>query len=236
MQVEIWSDVVCPWCYIGKRRFESALARFAHRDQVQVTWRSFELDPNAPAIREGDNARRLADKYGMTREQALQANERMTRLALAEGLEYHLDTARSGNTFAAHRLLHLAQEHGRQDALKERFMRAYFTEGAPIGVSETLVGLAEEVGLPAEDVHRVLASDEFAEAVRAEETLAAEFGINGVPFFVFDRRFGVSGAQPADALVQVLDQAWAAAHPTGLLTPVGGGAEDATCTDEGCAI
>src|SRR5207302_1877219 len=121
-------------------------------------------NPSAPAIREGDNAQRLADKYGMSREQALQANQRVTSLAAAEGLEYHLDTARSGNTFDAHRLLHLAQERGLQDALKERFMRAYFTEGAAIGQAETLVGLAAEVGIPSDDARDVLGSDAFAEA------------------------------------------------------------------------
>jgi predicted DsbA family dithiol-disulfide isomerase len=236
MHVEIWSDVVCPWCYIGKRRFEAALARFAHRDEVDVTWRSFELDPGAPAVRTGDPAQRLAEKYGMSREQALQANQRVTAQAAGEGLEYHLDATRSGNTFDAHRLLHLAAEHGMQGALKERLMRAYFTEGAAIGLPETLESLAQEVGIPPEDARRALASDAFAEAVRADEALAREFGIRGVPFFVLDRRYGVSGAQPADALLQGLEQAWADAHPAARLTPVGGPADDAACLDETCAI
>jgi predicted DsbA family dithiol-disulfide isomerase len=238
MQVEIWSDIVCPWCYIGKRRFEAALARFAHREQVDVTWRSFELDPGAPASREGDPAQRLADKYGMSREQALQAQQRVTRLAAAEGLEYHLDRALAGNTFDAHRLLHLARERGLQDVLEERLMRAYFAEGAPIGQPDTLISLAEEVGILPADARAVLTGDAFAQEVRADEALAAQFGITGVPFFVFDRRFGVSGAQPAQVLLSALEQAWAAGHPTPLLSAVGAGqaAEDAACTDDSCAI
>src|SRR5207248_8521488 len=129
MKVEIWSDVVCPWCYIGKRRFESALAGFEHRDDVEVVWRSFELDPSAPARRSGDSAQRLADKYGMSREQAVASQDRLTEMAAGEGLAFHFENAQSGNTFDAHRLLHLASERGLQDEVKERLFRAYFSEG-----------------------------------------------------------------------------------------------------------
>lgn len=236
MKVEIWSDVVCPWCYIGKRRFEAALGRFSHRDDVEVVWRSFELDPNAPARRTGDSAQRLADKYGMSRAQAVASQDRLTQMAAQEGLAFHFDRAQSGNTFDAHRLLHLAAERGVQDEVKERLFRAYFTEGEPIGDRETLIRLAAEVGLASAEAEAVLASNTYAEDVRAEEHEAAELGINGVPFFVVDRRYGVSGAQPADVLLQVLDRAWADSHPTLLLTPAGVGASDATCTDESCAI
>jgi predicted DsbA family dithiol-disulfide isomerase len=236
MKVEIWSDVVCPWCYIGKRRFESALSRFSHRDDVEVVWRSFELDPGAPARRTGDPAERLATKYGMSRQQAVQSQDRLTQMAAQEGLTFRFDQAQSGNTFDAHRVLHLAAEHDLQDAVKERLFRAYFSEGEPIGEAEALGRLATEVGLPATDVQAVLASDKYAEDVRAEESEARELGINGVPFFVVDRRYGVSGAQPADALLQVLDRAWADTHPTLLLTPAGVAASDTTCTDETCAI
>jgi predicted DsbA family dithiol-disulfide isomerase len=236
MQIEIWSDVVCPWCYIGKRRFESALARFEHRDEVAVTWRSFELDPDAPPVRTEDGATRLAKKYGMTREQALQSHARLTAMAEQEGLAFHFETARSGNTFDAHRLLHLASERGLQDAVKERLFRAYFTESEPIGDVETLVRVVAEAGLDAQEAGAVLASEAYAEAVRAEEAEARELGINGVPFFVIDRRYGVSGAQPADVLLQVLQQAWGESHPAKLLTAVGAAGVDATCTDETCAI
>jgi predicted DsbA family dithiol-disulfide isomerase len=129
MHVEIWSDIACPWCYVGKRRFEAALASFEHRDEVQVTWRSFELDPAAPREREGDGATRLAEKYGTTRERALEMHRHMTDVAAADGLDFRFDLARGGNTFDAHRMLHLAAAHGVQDVLKERLMRAYLTEG-----------------------------------------------------------------------------------------------------------
>ena len=236
MKIEIWSDVVCPWCYIGKRRFESALERFAHRDEVEVVWRSFELDPSAPALRTGNAADRLAAKYGMSRAQALQKHEHLTRLAAGDGLNLRFDISQSGNTFDAHRLLHLAHEQGLQDQVKERLFRAYFAEGEPIGDRETLVRLVAETGIAEADVRATLDSDRFATEVRADELEARELGINGVPFFVIDSRYGVSGAQPADVLLQGLEHAWAEAHPARVLTAVGGATADAACTDDSCAI
>jgi predicted DsbA family dithiol-disulfide isomerase len=237
LKVDIWSDVVCPWCYIGKRRFESALAKFEHRDEVEVVWRSFELDPSAPALREGDPAERLAAKYGMSRQQAVDNQQRLTDMAAREGLDFHFETAQSGNTFNAHRLLHLAEKHGLQGDAKERLMRAYFTEAEPIGDFETLVRLAGTIGIAEDEARGVLSSDAYTEDVRADEHEAAELGINGVPFFVIDRRYGVSGAQPPEVLLQAMQQAWTDAHPARVLIPVGGGAaDDATCTDETCAI
>jgi len=207
MKVEIWSDVVCPWCYVGKRRFESALGRFDHAGAVEVVWRSFELDPDAP-VRRGSSAEHLAQKYGMTLEQVAASQARLTALAAEEGLEYRLDETLGGNTFDAHRLLHLAAEHGLQDAMKERLMRAYFSEGAAIGERGVLVGLADEVGVPG--AAEVLASDAFAEAVREDEREAQVLGIHAVPFFVIDRRYGVEGAQSSDHILAALDEAWAA--------------------------
>jgi predicted DsbA family dithiol-disulfide isomerase len=207
MNVEIWSDVVCPWCYIGKRRFEAALAQFPQRDEVTITWRSFELDPDAPREREVDNATHLAQKYGMSREEALARGQQVADLAAAEGLAFRHDIARSGNTFDAHRLLHLAAEHGQQDALKERLMLAYHSEGEPIGDPKTLERLAVEVGLPEDEVRDTLATDRFAAEVREDEATASSFRITGVPFFVVDRRFAASGAQPPEALLQLLTQA-----------------------------
>jgi predicted DsbA family dithiol-disulfide isomerase len=236
MNIEIWSDVVCPWCYIGKRRFEAALARFAHRDDVEVVWRSFELDPTAPPIRTDDHATRLAAKYGMSREQALANHERLTQMAAQEGLAFDFEKSRSGNTLDAHRLLHLARERGVQDAVKERLFRAYFTEGEPIGDPATLVRLVSDAGIPAADAQAVLGSDAYAADVRADESEARELGINGVPFFVLDRRYGVSGAQPADVLLQALEQAWSDAHPIQLVGVGAAGASDTSCTDETCAI
>jgi predicted DsbA family dithiol-disulfide isomerase len=208
LTVEIWSDVVCPWCYVGKRRFEAALEQFEHRDEVTVVWRSFELDPNAPLAPEGTAAERLAAKYGMTVERAAEMHAQMTELAAGEGLEYHLDIARGGNTFAAHRLIHEAAAHGHQAAAQERLMRAYFTDGEPISDLETLARLIAEVGVDHEDATAAAFSDRHGDAVRQDELLAQRLGIQGVPFFVLDRRYGVSGAQPPEVLLSALQRAW----------------------------
>jgi predicted DsbA family dithiol-disulfide isomerase len=233
MDVEIWSDVVCPWCYIGKRRFEHALDEFEHRDEVNVTWRSFQLDPNAPAISEGDPVERLAAKYGMSRATAQAAQARVTANAATEGLEFHLDRARSGNTFDAHRLIHFAHSVGRQDALKERLMAAYFVEGAAIGDHEVLARLAAEVGLDGTAVRAILGGDDYADAVRRDELEARQLGITGVPFFVLDRAYGVSGAQPSDMMLAGIRQAWTAAHPLQL---VAAGDIDTSCADDSCPV
>jgi predicted DsbA family dithiol-disulfide isomerase len=207
LTVEIWSDVVCPWCYIGKRRYEAALTEFPH--EVETIWRSFELDPGAPAAREHSASEHLAAKYGMSVEQAEASHAQMTELAAGEGLEYHFEKARGGNSFDAHRLIHLADGHGKQAEAQERVMRAYFTEGVAIGDHEQLVALAADLGLDADEARRVLESDAYADAVRADELLAQRIGIQGVPFFVLNRRYGVSGAQPAEILVRALEKACA---------------------------
>jgi predicted DsbA family dithiol-disulfide isomerase len=211
VKVEIWSDVVCPWCYVGKRRFENALAGFAGRDEVEVVWRSFELDPDAPRVREGSSAEHLARKYGLTVEQARASQARLTEVAASEGLEYRLAETRRGNSFDAHRLLHLAREHGRQDELKERLLRAYFTEAEPIGDADVLERLAVEAGRDADEVAELLAGDRLAENVRADEHRAQLLGIHAVPFFVIDERYGIEGAQPADLIRRALEQAASAA-------------------------
>jgi predicted DsbA family dithiol-disulfide isomerase len=208
VRVEIWSDVVCPWCYIGKRNFEAALAQFEHRDDVEVTWRAFELDPSAPSEREGDYATHLARKYGMSTEQAQKMIETMSATGAAAGAALDFGKARPGNTFDAHRLLQLARERGVQEAVKERLLRATFGEGEPIGNRGVLLRLAIEAGLPAEEVAAVLESDTYAAEVRAEEELAFELGISAVPYFVIDRTFGVPGAQPPDVILRALRRAW----------------------------
>jgi predicted DsbA family dithiol-disulfide isomerase len=210
VHVEIWSDIACPWCYVGKRRFETALAAFEHAGDVQVTWRSFELDPDAPAERPVSGAEHLAEKYGTSLEQAEAMNDRMTETAAGEGLEFHFERARGGSTFDAHRLVHLAAAHGRQDAMKERLMRAYLTEGELMSDHAALARLAAEVGLPADEVTGLLAGDRFAAEVRDDERTGAALGIRGVPFFVVDRQFGASGAQPPEALGELLRHAWEA--------------------------
>jgi len=197
-----------------------------------VVWRSFELDRFAPARRQGDMVDHLARKYGMSRDEALAGQRRLTDLAATEGLEYHLDRTAGGNTFDAHRLLHLAGERGVQDELKERLMRAYFTEGRPIGDPATLTELAGEIGLGQAEVADVLDGSAFADAVRADEEDAADIGISGVPFFVVNRRYAVSGAQSADVLLEVLRRAWTDDHPL-VAVPSDAGA---FCDGDACDI
>jgi predicted DsbA family dithiol-disulfide isomerase len=206
--IEIWSDVVCPWCFIGKRRFEEALARFEHRDQVEVVFRSFELDPNATSS--ADLVGHLAAKYGTTREEAEQMMARVSEAGSGVGIEFRFDLATRGNTFDAHRLLHLARVEGRQLELKERLMNAYFCEGADIADPEVLHAAAVDVGLNATSVAALLGGDAYATSVREDEAAARELGVRGVPFFVIDRAFGLSGAQAPDQILSVLEEAWAA--------------------------
>ena len=213
MHVEIWSDIACPWCYVGKRRFEAALAAYEHREQVTVTWRSFELDPHAPAQRDEDGATHLAQKYGMSRAEALAMQARMTETAAGDGLRFRFDIARGGNTFDAHRIVHLAAAHGAQEAMQERIMRAYLSEGELISDDATLERLALEVGLPGDEVRDVLSCDRFAAEVREDERTAARIGISAVPFFVVDRAIGASGAHPPEQLLELLRQARAANAP-----------------------
>jgi predicted DsbA family dithiol-disulfide isomerase len=228
MKIEIWSDIACPWCYVGKRRFESALQRFEHRDAVDVVWRSFELDTTAPREHGEPQAELLAKKYGMPVEQARAMNARMAGEAKKEGLDFDFDIAKPGNTFDAHRLIHLAATAGKREAVVERFFKAYLGEGASMGDHETLVRLASEVGVDADAARRVLASDEYADEVRADEQRARGFGINGVPFFAIDEKYGVSGAQPPEAILEVLQQAYAESALT-MVGPKGDGCEDGSC-------
>jgi predicted DsbA family dithiol-disulfide isomerase len=200
---------------------------------VEVVWRAFELDGSAPAERTGGYAENLAAKYGVPVAEAQRMVDTMTTTAAQDGLEFRFDIARPGNTFDAHRLLHLAAEHGVQDAVKERLLRATFTEGEPVGDSETLVRLVAEAGLDADEARAVLASGRYAAEVRGDEQQARAYGITGVPFFVVDGRYGVSGAQPAEALGQVLAQAWAERAPLQMVT-AGGHAPG--CDGDSCAV
>ena len=236
MDVEIWSDVVCPWCYVGKRQFEAALYEFAHADQVTVAWRSFELDPTSPREVGMSMDLILQRKYGMSAEQARAANERMTSLAGELGLEYHLDRARAGNTFDAHRLIHLAATHGLGDALKERLFAAYFTEGRLIGDRGTLAALAEEAGLDRAEVEATLDGEAFADQVRADESRATALGATGVPFFVIDETYGVAGAQGTAVLLAALERTWSESHPVTTVDSPDPGPDDGACAEGVCAV
>lgn len=207
MQIEIWSDVICPWCYIGKRRFEMALAGFAHKDQVQVIWRSFELDPNAPSQRPGTLEEMLAHKYRVSLQEAAAMNARVSAIAKEVGLEYQLASARPGNTFDAHRLLHFADSQQLGDRASERIMHGYFSEGLAVGDRTALARLAPEFGIAESEALAMLESDAYADAVRADEARAAGFGVTGVPFFLFDEKTVITGAQPVAAFAKALQQA-----------------------------
>lgn len=231
--VEIWSDVVCPWCYIGKRRFERALARFEHADRVEVRWRSFELDPRAPRSRGGTMAEHLADKYAMTVQEASERLAQMDRLAAAEGLRYDLAKTQGGNTFDAHRLIHLGyqKDAGSGEAMKEALLRAYFEDLRPIGDREVLAAVAVEAGLDRDDVEQTLHSDRFAAEVRDDEAEARALGCTGVPYFVIDRAFAVPGAQDPETILVTLRRAWERSRPS----PESGGRSEESCSDDACS-
>ncbi len=207
MEIDVWSDIACPWCYLGKRRLEAAIASFEGGESVDVRWHSFELDPSAPAAYEGDHAERIARKYGSGREVVAERLDSMRAMAAAEGLELSFDRVQGGNTFDGHRLLQLARQHDLQDAAKERLMRAYHTEGALISDHEVLHRLGTEVGLPGGDVDELLAGDAYGEAVREDEYTAQQLGIDAVPFFIIDRRLAIRGALDAAQLLGALQQA-----------------------------
>lgn len=212
IKIDVWSDIACPWCYIGKRNLEAGLAQAASEDDapvVEVTYRSFELSPDTPVDFEGGEADYLSSHKGISRAQAQQMLDRVTGIAAAAGLEYRFDLLAHTNIVKAHELLHFAKENGHQLELAERLMSAYFTEGRHLGREEELVALAVDVGLDADAAREALRSGRFLGAVRADQAQATAYGITGVPFFVIDGRYGVSGAQPPEAFAQIARQVWA---------------------------
>lgn len=233
VRIDIWSDIACPWCYIGKRRLETALAAFDHADEVEVVYRSFQLDPTAPTEVTETAQQMLASRYGVSRAEAAQMQARVTELATAEGMEWRHDETLHANTLDAHRLLHLAKQEGRQPELKEAFLRANFVEARNLADHPVLREIAVRAGLPADRVDAVLAGDEFAADVRADVDRARAYGATGVPFFVVDEKYGVSGAQPTELFAQLLKRAWAESHPAVQLVT---GAADGACGPDGCPI
>jgi predicted DsbA family dithiol-disulfide isomerase len=206
MRVDIWSDVVCPWCYVGKARFEKALAGFEHRDEVEVVFRSFELDPAAETGSE-TNLQMISKKFGMPVPQARQMEERVAGMARAEGLRYSLERP-NGNTFDLHRVLHLARAGGLQAQAVDAIYQANFADARQVFDRDVVIDVATEAGLDATEVAKVLDGDEYADAVRADEDLARQLRITGVPFFALDMKTGISGAQSAETFTQALAQAW----------------------------
>jgi predicted DsbA family dithiol-disulfide isomerase len=238
MRIDIWSDVVCPWCYIGKRRFEEALAAFPGRDEVEVVYRSFELDPRAPEEGTESVAEALGRKYGGGPAGAQQMMDQVGQVAAEVGLEFDYAHATHSRTVDAHRLLHLALERGGpalQGRLKEALLSAYFTQGRSMGDRGVLREVATSTGLDASEVDAVLGSDAFTGDVQADIELARSYGISGVPFYVVDGKFGISGAQPVEVFVQALERAWSESRPA--LRVLAGGAEEAdaaVCGPDGC--
>lgn len=213
MLVEVWADVVCPWCHIGRARLAAALADFPHREDVEVVHRSFELDPTPREATYGSTAERLAGKYGTSPEQARGMVERVAAVAAADGLVAGLPDAHQGNTRDAHRLLHLAADRGRGQDLLAALYTAHHADNVSVFDHGSLADLAASVGLDRDEALAVLAGDAYDDAVRADEDEARQLGITGVPFFVLDRRYGVSGAQPTEVLAAALEQAWAERDP-----------------------
>jgi predicted DsbA family dithiol-disulfide isomerase len=208
MKIEIWSDVLCPFCYIGKRNLERALALFDQKEEVEITWKSFELDPSAPKNQQRNLDEVLARKYGRTREAAFAMNQQMTENAKRAGLEFHLDQAIPTNSFDAHRLIQLAKEQGFADRAEETLFAAYLTQGLDIADHATLLRLAVEIGLDPAEVQQMLSTDQFSQNVREDEEQAYEIGIQGVPFFLFEEKYTISGAQPSENFLQALQQIW----------------------------
>ena len=206
MIIDVWSDVVCPWCFIGKRRLESALKQFEHREDVVIRHRSFELQPemthNVPT------GQLLAEKYNVSVNQVAEMQANVCAIADGEGLCYDLSSTVSGNTFNAHRLLLWAATIGKQDELLEALYSSYFEKSLPIFSDQDLATIAQSVGIPAADVLTFLASDQFTSEVLADKQLAAQLGATGVPFFVFDMKYAISGAQPLEAFIETLNTAW----------------------------
>ena len=237
MRIEIWSDIACPWCYIGKRRLESALASFEHAEEVEIVYRSFLLDPAAPPVPTGESmAEHLGAKYGGGASAGQQMIDRMEAAAAEEGVLFRLSRAQRASTVGAHRLLHLALEEGgpaRQSALKEELLAAYFVRAENVADHDVLRRTAQRAGVSAGGIEDVLAGDRYADAVERDIREAVALGAEGVPFFVVDRTYGIPGAQPAAVFSQVLEKAWSEAHP--VLQQVGVGGSAPSCGPDGCA-
>lgn len=234
MRIDIWSDVTCPWCFIGKKRLEKALEAFPHRDEVEIVHRSFQLDPAAPKGEVHKQAEVLQQKYGMDANRVREMIDNVERTGAGEGLDMRLQDGLTGNTWNAHRVLHLAREKGIQDKVLERLYKAHFTENLNVFEVEPLIRVAVEGGLDEADVREVLEAGRYDDAIQADVREAQGIGVRGVPFFVIDRRYGVSGAQPKEAFAEVLEKAWSESHPVQLVQ-TGDGSADA-CGPDGCEL
>lgn len=208
MRIDVWSDFLCPFCHLGRRQLELALAEFEHADDVDVVWHSYQLDRTAPDVVDGSNVQRVADKYGVSLEQMEETHRQMAAAAAQVGLDFQWERVAAGNSYAAHRLHHYARSVGREREFLDRLMRGWYSEGASIGDHATLARLADEAGLHAGEVQSVLSSDDFGQEVRTDLALAAQIGITAVPTFVLDQKYGVSGAQGVESMLNAIRYAW----------------------------
>ncbi|WP_059105989.1 DsbA family oxidoreductase [Shouchella shacheensis] len=232
MKVEIWSDIACPFCYIGKRKFEQALETFEHKGAVEKTFKSFQLDPAAKKNTGESMTELLAEKYNMTIEKAREMNQQVAAQANEVGLDFQLEDVVMTNTMDAHRLSHYAAEHGKMDGVMERLLKAYFTEGADVGDHEVLATIANDSGLDKQNVLVVLSGENYRNEVLRDQQEGAQIGVQGVPFFVLNRKYAVSGAQPPEAFLEVLNKVWEEENAQQPLHVVG---EDTkTCSDGSC--
>ena len=228
MKVEIWSDIVCPFCYIGKRKFENALNAFDKKDQVEIIWQSFQLDPDMIPVQGQSVDQYLADRKGVPLKEGKEMNESMSNIARGVGLEYNFDKGIISNTMNAHRLLHLAKKEGVQNDVKEKLFAAYYTNGKDVGDTETLVQIGESAGLIADEIRELLQGNEFIKEVRIDQVRGEQLGVQGVPFFVFNNKYAVSGAQSAEVFSNVLKKVWEDEKPLMKVTDAAG-----FCTADG---
>jgi predicted DsbA family dithiol-disulfide isomerase len=208
LKIEIWSDVMCPFCYIGKRKIEKALDEFPHKEKVEIEWKSFQLDPTTKSQPGKSTYDYLAEKYGRDKQWSIEMHANVTDQAKTEGLEYNFDKAIIANSFDAHRLSHLAKKYGKGNELEELIFKAYFTEGKDVSEGEILVELGKNVGLDETEIRNMLASNQYKDAVQNDIIEAQQIGVRGVPFFVLDHKYAISGAQPKEVFTETLEKAW----------------------------
>ncbi len=228
MKVEIWSDLVCPFCYIGKRRFEQALGGFANKEKVEIVWRSFQLDPGMQPVAGESVHQYLAQRKGVSVEQAKEMGNYMANMAKEVGLEYNFDTAIINNTLTPHRLLHLAKKYGVQNEVKEKLFAAYYTHGKDIAAAAFLIETGVSAGIPADEIENMLQSDLYIDEVRQDQYRAQQIGVQGVPFFVFNNKYAVSGAQATEVFAEVLQKVWEEEQPVTVLAT-----DNAACAIDG---
>ncbi|MBM7552048.1 DsbA family oxidoreductase [Thalassobacillus pellis] len=234
MKIEVWSDIVCPFCYIGKRRLESALEKFEHREEIKLSFKSFQLDPSFK--RDGNTSihEKLAAKYNVSVDQAKSMHDQMTEQAHAAGLEYNFDDVIPTNTEDAHRLSHYAKSQGKMEVFMEQAMKAYFTDGRDIGDHDELVKLSEEVGLDKRKARQVLEEGTYREAVVLDQQEGTKIGVQGVPFFVFNNKYAVSGAQSPDTFLEVLEKVWKEENEQPAIQKLHDDSTGESCTDDSC--